>query len=1759
MGFYTVWKDAYDIYIRELTKFRREHGSDVKKEMQILKRNIEVVNKTKSTWKRDLTRECIESNPGPSVMDIVNKLEFIHNNRNQFLSNNIFDVLEDIDSEVYITGNKVMILDTDEDGINYRLRGHVQETYLDSSNDEVEVEDFSWSDFELQSQETITYQPPNNLETHGDDNFDVDTESDSLSNISLGDEDIDSDSDFNRPISIGSLEITWMCTEDSRDTIIADYDAEGFSVFDYIAHLKVEIEAWEIAYMLNPTEEACEQIIRLRASVESAGGWIRDLTEEGIEPNPGPVDAFGFLSAQLMCLEAKYGFAIDHLEAIAILLFNLKRERGNDEILVAILNYLKHTSCSGALVTSSNVINSLHFAQEIIDTHIQSGEDDFFESLGSLLENYELAKESKCYRKVYKFIMYMLSLSAFSSVGITMSNLDFTALEQEAIKRKYHLGPDFVHCLLDTFVFLYTRGVQCAKIGSLEPIYHDGSTYSKWAERVRIIKHKSNFLSNPSIHGFTMFDYIADLRDIVEEGKCIKKSLLRGDALSKKLLDRSLSEVEYLLGMAITKREALKPRRAPFSLLVHGNSGVAKSTFMAVLNHYFSTLFSLPQGSEYIYTRNALDEFWPGFNSSQWGLILDDVAFMNPNKVTDLDLTLKELILIVNSVSFVPTQAALEDKGKTPMRCEIVLASTNTMDMNVNQYFSCPLAAMRRLPYVVSISPKPEYTQYDCMIDGDKVPPIKNGEFPDYWIIKVYKVRPHDLNKPGCPQYGQHDLIETFTDINIFLQWFGSTSTQFRKIQEKEELCKENLQNTDICKKCFLISNLCECLDLQSSESAIIRTPVSDDHWTDYFAMFLIWLYFRFPTLAMFAFHSVFYVFLRGKYGHSGRVSRYYLETLGNTQRSRFGGLSKSFTKTLFVLGTSGVAVAFLYKFLCKGKEEKRNKQTSACDSLYVNKLDEDQDVITIQGSSGSKPEPDKVQIENVWFKDDFQITSVDITRQTTSMKGLPIGKIRSMIHENCVTFKSYSDIKNKHFVTHAFCVGGQYYLANNHGIPDYYPDHKIQITFSNQVSGVREQYNILLTESMIRRMPENDICLIWLPQVRPRKKLTNLFCKSSLYGVHKGTLLRRDINGETKIHTVHNCVYTEMAFPVKGFVRSGLWKMFVEPLTEIGDCGSVILSESVNGPIILGIHVGVIRETSFSLKVTFEDVEDLIRRFDIPLIQSGSVDYSTPSSPQELGDVHNKSEVRYVRDGNALVYGSFKGFKSKPKSRVVKTPISRYLEDRGFVRQHGPPEMKGWEPWRNNLLPCLDKNTYINVDLMLHCVDSFVDDIVKGLPIEAKSKILCYDDFTVVNGACGVRFVDRMNHSTSAGFPFNKSKKNFTKVIPAQHGFEEPVEYNEEIMSRVRECIDRYENKTMYHPIYMGSLKDEPRSFKKIKEKNTRVFTGGPVEHVFVTRRELLSYAKVIQENKFVSECAAGTIAQSTEWDNIYKYLTYFGEDRIFDGDYSKFDKSMEATMIIMVFKVITGVLERCGADQDHINRCWCVGYDLAFAFINFNGTLIQFCKGHVSGEALTVIVNSHCNSLYIRYAYALCNKYGTCEDFKQNINLMTYGDDFVGGVRPGYDFDFIKLKTGLSSIGLKVTPADKEASDYTLMHIKDINFLKRGFRYDQILKRVVCPLDEASIHKSLMVCVQSKTVTIEKQVVDIISSAVREYFWYGKTTFEIQRDFFMRVIDDFPDLRFYVQESTFPTYDCLVKSYWEASKQIEPFDVKRHLARFA
>jgi hypothetical protein len=267
-----------------------------------------------------------------------------------------------------------------------------------------------------------------------------------------------------------------------------------------------------------------------------------------------------------------------------------------------------------------------------------------------------------------------------------------------------------------------------------------------------------------------------------------------------------LNDLKIIRGYDLTKDTAQKDRPAPFGVLFSGKSSQGKSTIITLAFQQYAKIHGLSSSSTCKYTRNCAAKHWDGFDSSKWCIVLDDIAALNP-QLGQQDESLNEIICVLNNVAFVPNQAALEDKGKTPCLAKLVIATTNTPNLNAHAYFACPLAIQRRLPWVVDIIAKPECAT-NAMLDFTKCE-VTPGRFANFWNFRVSRVIPAGENAVG--QRGKLEFVCDFSRTEDFLAWFSKESLKHDTIQKNVRAQESDTADIEVCSKCYHPSYDCQC------------------------------------------------------------------------------------------------------------------------------------------------------------------------------------------------------------------------------------------------------------------------------------------------------------------------------------------------------------------------------------------------------------------------------------------------------------------------------------------------------------------------------------------------------------------------------------------------------------------------------------------------------------------------------------------------------------------------------------------------------------------------------------------------------------------------------------------------------------------------------------------------------------------------------------------------------------------------------------
>jgi hypothetical protein len=1352
---------------------------------------------------------------------------------------------------------------------------------------------------------------------------------------------------------------------------------------------------------------------------------------------------------------------------------------------------------------------------------------------------------------------YLLTQGFLEKLGIVLSDEEYSRVEQRALRESYSSKKGFAICIIDFTLYILERALEYKKSGDFTSFMHNETAYTQWAKEADRILNLAPFTSNLSAHNTSYFSFIADLKDAIEKGEAYSKFSKGCSGVDPVAISRKLNALRLLDNTEITRRAAQQERSAPMGVLIYGSSSIAKSAFSKMLFNYYGSLFDLDRSDEFRYVRNPMDEYWSNFNSSKWCIQFDELAFLNPAKSSDVDATLKDMLNVVNNVPYVPPQASLEDKGKTPVMAKLVLATTNCVHLNAHEYFQCPLAVRRRLPFVVQLKPKKEFLhENEVFIDPLKIR-VESGKFPDLWDIELMKIVP--IMSKGR-ELARLDLIQEFSDIATFLQAFGKACIDHEANQKRAMSKDVDMNTVTVCKACFKPLPHEECLAVQNADASIKYTIFTWLVWLYQLWFNQQWMWSLMQWCAKYQSTRYMCGIFVNAFMPTSLCFRYYGMVAESIRSPKFQKICALLVGMSVVAGIV-FGVNHYTQNQAKKKsgakaEEQRAEAVSESDSTTV-QTDSDEESFDydtnfgVQGGVNSNPDPEDVfkkeESRNVWYQPNVELAPFDVPKASQSLVGVDPSSFRNMFQSNCVHLEIRHGGDTKR-VMRGFYVQGQVIMTNAHAFREGYNDFVVTVSRTDLSKSLGGNLQFSISRDMIAFHGSKDLCMFQVLNMPPCRDALKFMSLSDNLPYSSGFTLRRDNDGAVTLDKVYamnmitQCYVPDLAKSLDVYVG------VMNRVTEIGMCGSIFVADTPRGPIIAGVHVLGNAERVGFMSISRNDIESMQSQNKFPFsmkVQGGSVpSICAPGITKTLGPIHHKSNFRYVEEGSGNVYGSFNGFRPRAKSNVTKTPMCEtFLQHYGRDHvEYDKPAMSGWEPWQNNLRPMLKRTSKFDEKIMMECAMSYFEDIKSNLPAGWEKELIELSTESAINGIPGVKFIDRINVSTSMGFPWATSKKKYL-VEDKSDKHPEGVNFTPEILELIEEIERDMKTGERSYPVFTGHLKDEATPLKKCEIKKTRVFTAAPLPHTIAVRKKLLTMIRLIQKNPFVFECMAGTVVQSTSWTTLASFLTQHGKDTMIAGDFSAYDKNMEAQVILLSFYVLYMLVKEAGWSEDDATAILTIGYDTAFSFCNFNGDLVEFFGTNPSGHALTVIVNSMVNSMYTRYCYRVLNPAKEVRSFRQNVALATYGDDNEMGVSPSCPwFNHCSISEVYASVGIKYTMADKEAESVPYIPFSETSFLKRSWVWSDEVNAYLAPLDEESIVKSLTMWVPSKSIDKYQQMVAVISSANAEYFFYGRARYEEKRAFFEKVLEQEPYL-YYVSESTLPTYDELVERFKRAS----------------
>lgn len=1446
------------------------------------------------------------------------------------------------------------------------------------------------------------------------------------------------------------------------------------------------------------------------------------------------------------------------------------------DFYVKVISYFIHEL--GALVTG-------------VDT-LQSGAPDYLQWLRAFIEGKEMVENSLFIKKTQSLFARMVAYGFLPKLKIDIAQYfpEVNTMVKELETRPFKGGVDFFFSVCDYILFVGTKGYEACVSGTWEAFFGEKTNVSEWIKAVEDLKLKANFFNDPQV--LVLAGFVTDTIDITIINNDCNSLIEKGDIFLKNkrnlhkreldLITRAYSELMNIRVELTSTKYTMRSRPMPFGIVLHGRSGVLKTYLTRLFYQVFASAansidwdnkpkLNLTADDEHYYSRNPNDEYWSKFGSTMWCINFDDVGGTKASVAQGVPTDITAFLRVQNNTPYITEQADLKDKGRIPLQNLLTIGSTNVCHLDVPLYMNDTYANLRRFHMFVDVIPKSEYADATGQtIDTDKIP-ISDGVL-NLWTFVIKKAVPDYRNalSQHVVSGPKFETVATFTEIDDMIAFYCKAVIQHLKKQERAMSQSDKLTTLDLCTTCFRPTCVCKLEDDEIIEdpikSATIKTiavcPIcfktncdghlQSDEAKDECLKSIWWKMFYF-TLDIYYIMFKYSLSWAPKWVSGFNFERLFTNTIIFTMKTRmryskWRGMSwfeRNWKSSLAILVSIMGGITLYRSF---GKRKDRHTYTE-------------------QGSTGSRPQPEgEIDTkENPWKKEEINLSSMDLTPQISSWTSSKLDLFTANIQNNVLYAKFFT--KSGEFLRGRILgVAGQVYVTNHH----YFMLNDITAIMpmrSIETDGIISSRMERIDQIQLFTMPEYDLCFMLLPNQPPVKNIRNYFLDACLQHFYTGVCLVRqdDRTIETRVITsgkLHKGVKIEDPKAGANNIKLDLYLSKSVERFCAGECGSPLILDIANsGYAVGGIHMlskySVDSVEVGAAPILRKWVDAALAHFG-PQIEPSEVIFNSDSAPvRSLGPLHPKSPLHWIREGDCEIYGSI-GDRNINASKVVDTLICAdvvQLTSGTSLPIHvkcGKPVMgRDWRPKRIALLDCVNTNTNMSYHILKRCADAYWNDIVNELPHAEWGLIQEYDLFTAINGAAGVKYVDKMNRKTSAGFPWCAPKERFLEFLPEVEGLQHPVQVNEEILKRLDILDERLRSGKRAMPIFNAQLKDEPVSLAKTISGKTRVFSSAPMDFTILVRKYLLSCVRVMQRNIFVFEAAPGVNALSPEWKGLYEHITKYSTSRIIAGDYGSFDKTMPPAVISLAFDILYKMCEKAGYTQEALLAVKAIGQDVAFPITNYFGDVVQFHGSNPSGHPLTVIINSIANSIYMRYAYYILNPAAESGSFRTYVSLLTYGDDNICGVSPKCDFfNHTGIQEALKQCGIRYTMADKEAKSVPFINITEASFLKRGFVYIDTIGTIVAQLDHSSIEKMLTKCVRSKGLTMKQHSMEVMRVALSEYFFYGPEVFFERYYLFRELYETHQMSELAPYESYMPTWDELHNRYWNNSCAAEADD---------
>lgn len=541
--------------------------------------------------------------------------------------------------------------------------------------------------------------------------------------------------------------------------------------------------------------------------------------------------------------------------------------------------------------------------------------------------------------------------------------------------------------------------------------------------------------------------------------------------------------------------------------------------------------------------------------------------------------------------------------------------------------------------------------------------------------------------------------------------------------------------------------------------------------------------------------------------------------------------------------------------------------------------------------------------------------------------------------------------------------------------------------------------------------------------------------------------------------------------------------------VTFFGDCGSILLA--CNAGVtkkIVGMHIAGIATMNKGISVAFtkQMISKMMKHFN-PTSQYGHEVVANTIEPSILKE-----------NGTFLIYGVEEGRRimGSTNSSIAPSPAHGALikspNKPGYLKPFFNKEGDKIDPMTLQRSKYGVIRPFVPIDkvqTVYEAMRTFYSREYRNSPAYYKTPLTREE--TII-GIDGDPFINSINRQTAPGYPYTYQKDGMpgkTKWFGSDMDYDLTSQAYLDLSKDVDSLIDSILNGVRPKVIWIDTLKDAKIPIAKADVGKTRLFTACPLHYTIAFRQYFLPFIAHCMRNRIDNSISVGVNPTSAEWTQLAQRLLRNGK-HVIAGDYSNFDGTLPVQYVETAVRIMADWFctnfENIEKQQRNIINgktlneqefhdflmnlgTECVNHlHIANHEQSKDGALIYYVRNGIpSGCPATAILNSIVNHCVLAHSWLSImdqTPYATMSSFFENTSSIFYGDDFIMNIRPEViDMYNQETITPILKKELEMTMTDeaKTGEIVKARTLTEVSFLKRKFRFEELIQLWVSPID--------------------------------------------------------------------------------------------------